>query len=278
MIADIRGLGVSTLSPARGRLVHSGGGGSSLLDGLVSYWKLDDAANGTRLDSIGTNNLADALGNVGQDNAGGIACTPALVHCAGGFGQTGNNNTRLSIADNASLGIGLGKSFTMTGWTFGNSGSTPSNCMGKFSGTGGLQDYGLYVSQEADSHYYYHFTAFNLAGTQVIITPTSGDSHYFMNGASWRFVVFGYDDTNQRIFLSAGSAPAGFGLDAFPAYTQPCVGVRRTACAFQLGNLTLGVRPWWGSLDEVGFWSRVLTAAEVTRLWNNGTPLPLASF
>jgi len=256
------------------------GGPQGLFRGLVSYWKLDDPANGTRIDSIGPNNLTDALANVGQNNNGGIACTPkpGFVACAGGFAQV-SNSSRLFITDAAQVGLGAGagKSFTISLWTFAQSGSTGAHVMGKFSPTTGLQDYGMVVNQVAGPFWYYNWTAFNLAGTQIVLDPSgSGNSNYREAGAAWAMMVFGYDDATQSLHLTMGPDLA----NNYPAFTTPCVGVRKTACDFQLGSLGFGggTLGWWGSLDECGFWNRKLTAAEVAKLFNSGAGLPLSQF
>jgi len=256
-----------------------------LFNGLVSYWKLDDAANGTRLDAWGPNNLTDSLGNVGQDNSGGIACTPkpGFVHCAGGFGQTSNNGTRLKITDAAQSGLGLGsgKSFTCSLWTFGNSGSTTSNVMGKWSQTAGLQDYALFVNQYTGPFWYYSITGFDLTNTQRTLDLPGANgggapSAYRMNAAAWAMIVWGYDDATQTMHLTMGGVDL---TSNYPAFTIPVVGVRKTACDFQIGSIDpVSTRPYWGSIDEVGFWNRKLTAAEVSQLWNSGNGLPFGSF
>jgi hypothetical protein len=251
-----------------------GGGGSSLFTGLISMWKLDDAANGTRVDSFGSNNLTDNLGNVGINNSSGVPNpnTPKLTQCAGGFGQV-SNNTCLTHADNASLGIGSGKSFTIATWIYSQSNAN-CNIMGKWSNNSTLQDYALYTQPLGDGNSYYSVVMFNLAGSSTSFTANNGDNKYHMFTNAWTFIVWGYDDSVQKMFLKAGS---GASMDT-TGYTSSLVGVRRTSCNFILGSLLNGGLAMWGSLDDTAMWSRTLTNTELNNLYNGGAGLPFSSW
>jgi hypothetical protein len=257
-------------------------GPSGLFRGLVSYWKLDENGPGTRADSWGPNPLTDNVNNVGHNNANGIACTPktGFGQCAGGFGQTSNVNTRLKITDAAQSGLamGSGKSFTCSLWTYGNSGSSASHCMGKYSGTTGQQDYGLYVNQVAGPFWYYTVVGFNPGGVLTSVDPSgSADAKYRMNAAAWTMIVWGYDDATGKMHLTMAADLA----TSYPRFTATCSGaIRETACDFNIGSLgfTSSATSFWGSIDEVAFWNRTLNAAEVSQIWNAGAGLPLSSF
>lgn len=67
---------------------------STLLTGLISYWKLDEAS-GTGIDSVGTNTLTD--NNTVTSAAGKVGTARQF---------TAANSESLSIADNASLSTG----------------------------------------------------------------------------------------------------------------------------------------------------------------------------
>ena len=82
------------------------GGGSDLLTFTESWWGMDDAADSTRLDSHGSNDLADTNG-VGQ--ATGIISNAADFVSA--------NSETLSVARNSSMQLGNIDFFVAT-WTY----------------------------------------------------------------------------------------------------------------------------------------------------------------
>jgi hypothetical protein len=46
----------------------------------------------------------------------------------------------------------------------------------------------------------------------------------------------------------------------------------------QYGGGPIATGAFSGMLDEIGFWKRKLTAAEITALYNGGAGLPFSSF
>lgn len=79
----------------------------TLLDGLVSYWKLEEA-NGARVDSV------VASGNDLTDNN---TVTQAVGVLGNAAQFTAANSESLSHADNASLGTG-DIDFTVASWVY----------------------------------------------------------------------------------------------------------------------------------------------------------------
>src|SRR6266566_1394534 len=82
---------------------------TSLVNGLVSYWKMYEAANTTRVDSQAISNLADVNSNVPQ------VSTSILGGFRADFGPT-QDTTRFLQASDVPYRLGSGKSFTMSGW------------------------------------------------------------------------------------------------------------------------------------------------------------------
>ncbi len=240
-----------------------GGAGMGLRFGLVSYWKLDELSTGSnRLDSFGSNDLTDVLADV-PSSAG------LINGGAGPFGQTAAG-TGLRPVSSSSFQLGGSSSFTCAGWYFTPSAGTDRVALGKWT-TAAAGEYILYTNLSGGSHYFE--ASFSEGGTtQKDIFPV-GNSHFQNFSNVWQFRVVGYDGVNQLGFMKASDGAGGIDTQ-----TVSCTGMVGTAQAFVLGNYTGLTLGWWGNIDEVGFWNRVLTDSELVMLYNNGLGLPFSSF
>lgn len=260
MISKVLGQGVSTMAPDRGPTIHGGGAPElTLRDGLISYWKMDEGATGTALDAFGGNPLTDVNGNI-SFTLGGI-----INACRGNYSTAGGTSC-LRHANSADFQIGSGASFTFTAWTYRTSLSGGS-FISKWDG-GTHNEYILLLVDRGGGVSSFQLDAINLAGAQKVIDSITGATV-----ASWWFVAFGYDDANQQIFLVDG----GDGAHIHARQTASCVGVKSDTAVFEIGNAGF-VSPYFGFSDEVGFWKRALSDAEIDRVYNAGAGLPLASF
>jgi hypothetical protein len=100
---------------------------------------------------------------------------------------------------------------------------------------------------------------FNHAGN-VGIFDGSGwtDTGISLGSATWKHIVVTYDGTNIRLYVNGTLS-----------YTSGAVTVSLTGTVL-FGN-NGGGEGWNGYIDEAGFWSRAITQAEVTTLYNAGT-------
>jgi len=238
-----------------------------LRNGLVGYWPLDEQVgvtpvyNPPAIDFSGNGeNLPLTNGPSAQSNTG-------LVNRC--FFQSTSAN--LSHPDDAFLGMGPGKSFTMTGWTLGiGYGFSSAIVYSKWSVAN--KDYAVYIADDG-VNFQLKFTAYDLTGspqTAIYAVPVAGRP----NNTDWHFIAFGYDDSLQQIWLQ---------LDNGTKVTAPCVGVHRTVAPFGLADTTntADIAPSAGSIgnyDETAFWDRPLTAAELTLIYNTnlgGQPLSI---
>jgi hypothetical protein len=101
---------------------------------------------------------------------------------------------------------------------------------------------------------------FNMCGTGAV----GGDPSAY---ADWEWVhaVLTWDATTVRGYVNGEEFASGAIVTACPTLTQ-----------LQIGNRADGLRPWNGYLDDVGVWTRCLTAPEVRAIYEaglNGIPL-----
>lgn len=215
---------------------------SPLLAGLESYWKLDETS-GTRLDSCGTNNLT---------SNGSTGSTAGKIGNAAQFVPALSQN--LSLADNASLSIGAGVSLSISLWVY-PTGTGNRTILSKGFGPNG----GGYLIY--------------LLGTDRILWQIyEGGSQYGVQSdvlslSTWHHVVVTYDvsTTKMQVYLDNGTpAEQASGPTSIPDDTG----------TFRIGAFTAGGDYFDGAIDETGLWkSRVLSASDVTSLYNSGAGL-----
>lgn len=212
---------------------------SALLNGLVAYWKMDEAS-GARADSAGSNTLTD---NNTVGSAAGKINLGALFAAA--FSEF------LSIADNASLSMG-DIDFSIALWFNATTSLTQRTIIAKGDGnTGNATEYALYLTVGS-----LQFDVMNGSQTGSIASAA-------LSLSTWYFALARHSATNNTLNLSVNNvavAPVSYSGGSYNS-THP---------------LNIGRWPvfnsWYfdGLIDEVGIWKRYLTDAEGTLLYNSG--------
>jgi len=242
------GFSETTLSASAGlqcdRPAAGGGAPSSLLDGLVSYWKLDEAS-GTREDTPGSNDLTD---NNTVGSAAGILGNAASFVAA--------NSEYLSHTDNAPLSTG-DIDFTFAYWVNLNNNNTRMTLVGK--DVAGGREYELNFNSTR-----FEFDVFNGVDTQL--GQVANNNLGLPSTGTWYFLVVWHDATANTVNIAANAGTANV------AATSGAVGDGNAT--FNLGRRSYAGNESYldGFLDEVGFWKRVLTTAERACLYGGGTP------
>lgn len=215
--------------------------GGTLDNGLVAYWKLDEAT-GTRLDAVGTNTLA-------SNNAVGQA-----VGKQGNAGQFNVSASRyLSRASNSDLQTG-DISFTVAAWV--KADSLPTSVILSKRDSATVREWTLtYVSPS------FRFSTFNAAGSSVGLvlastpTPSTG---------TWYLLVAWRDKTSGTVNIQVNNG-------TIYSVVESAVPTSNNA-GFKIGAFAEPASTFWdGAIDEVGFWKRTLTAQERADLYNAGT-------
>jgi hypothetical protein len=220
----------------------------ALIDNLVSYWKLDEAS-GNRADSHGANTLTD-VNTVGS--------ATGIINLGADFESSSTES--LTITDAAQVGLDITGDMSLSFWmnletaipTAGNQFEIAS----KTSFVSGNYGWDLYL--------------LNNAGTQLIYFAQSANGTSFTQPswafspatATWYHIVIVQDvGTNVTFYLNGVSQGTG----AAVASNFNNAGNFYLARGFST-NLD-------GILDEFGIWSKALTGAEVTELYNGGAGL-----
>jgi len=217
---------------------------STLLTGLVSYWKMEETS-GARVDELGVNNFTPAgniFGMAGKINnasrsGGAVGDVLTAAHhtsqqFAGSFSVAG----WLSIADNAPTAF---KPTLLAKWSQAASGN--------------------------NSFAVYHDIEFNV---WHLITSKNGTDFYDVNTMlvmplnTWAFVCAVYDAAASQMRISVNG-----GTPAVTAFTGPVFASTLALAAHNFSAASLGPNAF---IDELGLWSRALTAPEIAELYNSG--------
>jgi hypothetical protein len=210
----------------------TGGGASSLLADLVSYWNLNEP-NGIRFDSAGTNNLTDN---------GGVGSTIGIQGNAADFDGTNYLSTALDGTTLTAVSIAL--------W-FKADDITTANLEGVLSWakTGRPKDTLAFINIQTNSGAIRLYVDSNYKVTSGALANNT-----------WYHAVCTYDGTDWKLYLDGGLAGT---------YTGGIGTFITNANTVYVGS---GYNnPFPGDIDEVGIWNRALEGSEITTLYNGGS-------
>lgn len=222
----------------------------ALIDNLIAYWKMDEASG----------NIADATGN-GHTGTG--VNTPTFV--AGKINNAGHfiaaSTQYFSLVDGAALK--QTGNWTMTAWVKTSTAATMI-----------VQNHGSFVSNISG------ITLRILTGKTYVSSarnsgggaPSAGTDYQELVGVTsvgdgaYHFLVAQYDGTNLTLFVDGTQ-------DNQIAWTNGAVYLATEFHRIGDGYQAFGggeTQYFDGDIDEMGFWSRALTGAEITSLYNAG--------
>jgi lysophospholipase L1-like esterase len=219
---------------------------NSLLQGLIGYWKMDEVSTGvgsiTRLDSLNKNALTDSgnmssiIGRIGQ------SCNYSAGSCV------------LIHADNADLSTG-DIDFTVAAWVNLADKAALRDIITRLDDAT-HREYRLFYKQTIDRFDFYIANAAGAVSGEVqadiLGSPVAG---------VWYFVIAWHDSINNKVYIQINNFASN------NVNTSDVPG--DIIASFRVGGTGLS-NTMLGFIDEVGFWKRVLTVAERTRLWNGG--------
>lgn len=221
----------------------------ALTDNLVSYWKLDESS-GNAADSVGSN-TGTLTGSVsysaGKINNG--------ADFAGGY---------LDMGSPADLKFTGATAFSFSFWVKSNTNQNAYffgmvDSVSNGAGTGFNWSSALSTAKV-------RFNFLNTGSTGAVL-----DSISQIKDGNWHHVVVTYDGstngTGVKLYIDGSHEATGTG-------TGNLTGTFHNASdTWVLGAREAGNQPMTGSIDEGGVWSRELSAAEVTSLYNAGAGL-----
>jgi hypothetical protein len=224
---------------------------SSLIESLESYWTLDEAS-GDRNDSVGTNHLTESdTGTI----AGKIGNATTFV---------GTNVSGLTIADNASLSTG-DIDFTLAAWVKINTKAAAnySNILVSKLTDGTHREYVLGYEKNANRFFFY---IANAAGT--VSGKVYADTLGAVSDGVWYYIIAWHNQTANKVCIVIND-------QATPDETATSDVPANTTAAFYIGRYGIAPNSSNGdhTIDEVGFWKRLLTSDEMLSLYNSGAGL-----
>jgi hypothetical protein len=221
---------------------------SSLLDGLVSYWALEESSS-TRYDSETNPLVMDLTDNNTVTSVAGKVGNAAFFDNA--------NTEWLSHLDSVELSRG-NFDFTIVAWSKIRAFVGNMVIASQWSLTPGNQrSWRLWYNSSVGR---YEFEVSN-NGTAVQALQDSVFGGTTTN--TWHFHVCIHDTVNNLLSISTDNGTPNtlaYALGVFDSTAPFTIGARGTA----------GADSFDGTLDECGIWDRVLTPAEITYLYNSG--------
>lgn len=214
----------------------------SLLVNLISYWKLDEGS-GTRFDATTTNNDLTDNNNVGFADG--------KINSAANFPIAGSGH--LSHLSNSSLQTG-DIDFTFCGWIYLYN-LTSSAMLSKWSGN---EEYAIRFLAGIDR---FEFIVDDGSGSTTVRANNFGLP--VIN--TWHFICAWHDATANTINIQVN--------DGIADSTAHTTGVDIANSPFVIGGLGTTTNLADGRIDEVGFWKRILTSEERTKVYNNDNGL-----
>lgn len=224
---------------------------ASLATNLVSYWELEESS-GTRVDSHGSNNLSDISTVTSATGKQGNAADFEF-----------SNSERLRITDATQTGLDGMTKLSVSAWVYAESHTaTYPQIVGKWQEASNRcyalckvgSAYRFYVSQTGGA---------TIATVASITAPATGVWHHVVG-------TFEAGTNNLKIYVN--------GTLENSATATSISSIHNGTNSFYIGYTDLfasnSAGYWDGLIDEVGVWDKVLTASEVTDLYNSGNGLP----
>ena len=225
-------------------------GMASLNTSLVAYYKLNEPS-GNRADSTAAGlTLTD---NATVTTASGIQATAAQFTAA--------NSEYLSSSSGSFYRTG---DYAFSFWFYLDSFGTTRTLFSKYDPS--ISSNRAYLVQADQATSKVKFFAVVSGPTEVSVTATTPN----ITTATWYHVVVQRVQASNQISVQVNNGTV---------YTASLTGTNQSSSSnFQIGRYD-GASFWMdGRVDELGYWSRTLTAAEVTRLYNNGAGVTYPNF
>jgi hypothetical protein len=242
----------------------------SLLTGLVSYWNFnsqDTISSGTYAGQFGYadatatgNTLVDAADP--QDLFGQWGDSSSAFHSTGG-----KNGGYVDIVNDSNTG-GLYSTllFAKNTISFNNQGSYSFSFWVNRDANTSLDGWLMGISSSGSSPSNTYF-GIQISSGKVVVYPngsagTVQDTSKFVSSSGWHNIIVSVSSGVLTTYVD--------GVSIFPfTISTPRSGA---SCYFSLApNVSISASNFYGSIDEVGYWSRALTPTEADTLYNGGS-------
>jgi prepilin-type N-terminal cleavage/methylation domain-containing protein len=213
---------------------------AALREGLVGYWPFD-VNNSTQPDESENNNSGTVTG----------ATYTASGKVGGAYSFDGNGTNRISVSTaNLPLGSSARTTCLWSNETSGGSNNNGDRTAFSYGANTTRQLWSIAPSNSSDKLYL--ATAWN----DFTGTHTTGSN-------VWSYVCITYTGTQIKLYVNGGSNVDTFSTTALSTSNSS------TAYIGQARNSTYNA--FYGLIDEVAVWDRVLSAAEISSLYNSGS-------
>ena len=217
----------------------------TLLNGLVSYWKFDESS-GNALDSVGTNTLT---------NNGAIQYALGKINNAADLESS--SSQYYSLSDASQTGLDPAADFSWCEWV--NYESLPTAYQN------------VYLAKRGPSNFSYQFGLYDNSGQFEFdaILSSNGTSltektiNWTPSTGTWYHLCFSYKASTGTGKFYVNGSQFGSDLTGFPTSVFDGTGAVYISWDTVAGYLD-------GKMDETGFWSRELSSAEISQLYNGG--------
>ena len=219
----------------------------TLLDGLISYWKMDETGTVSRADAHASNTLSVSSGGTLSERAGILSNGPDF--------RGVNDNCLITTSTDFAMGD---TDFSVSFWYYADTFDGP-NIVGRWRELTTLMREWV-VRENATV---LELVMGNL--TTVLTGPT-------LSTTTWYHVVAMHDATNDELTLVANDGTV------YTAAHAGGITAGSPAPEFAVGGTNEGSPSVDGCVDEVGAWSRLLSTVEITQLYNSGTGITYEDF
>lgn len=218
--------------------------GGSLLTSLVGYYKLDEVS-GTRFDFYSSNNLTD-VATVLQDASG-------VVNQAAIFDRTAEEELEAS-ADTIYDGFG---DFSISLWLKTTSADNGMVCS-KYNSANGD---GIYIGINGDAANKASFSISSNSGTEYVVVKNTTN----INGGAWQHILVTRTGNTVKIYYNGSDQTT-----AVSSAGTVDANIAVSGINFKIGGAIVSAHNLTGSVDELGIWTKVLSANEISDLYNGG--------
>jgi hypothetical protein len=234
-------------------LTYSGGGSLGLQTNLTAFWSFEDTS---WTDDTGNGSTLTGTGSPASSST-----APAKV----GNYLSLNGSSYLSAGSNTNLVTGSG-SFSVQCWVYTPAPPGAGGFMNKDNNVFGQKEWSL--GTRFTSANKWDFTVYNTSTTQFPATSTTT-----VATSTWTHLVGTFNSSTGAVLIYVNGSVDGSGATLTGT-------VQSTASApFNIGRLAGGTGIANGHrIDQCGFWKgRVLSASDVTALYNSGNGLSYAA-
>lgn len=217
----------------------------ALLDGLLAYWKLDEASSTDHAQDAHSNDLDLAQVNT-PNQSGAVLGANSRWFDAAFFQQLKSTASNFNFGDT---------NYSFACWVWTNNQSAEHGILGKDNGSS--RQYRLDLDTNLNVRWFVFDNGQAVTGQVFPATLTQ---------STWYHIVCWYDATNSQLGCAVNAGTPSLASCGTPGTSNPDFTVGSGNTFFQ------------GAIDEVGVWTRVLTSQERIELYNGGSGRAYSTF